>query len=230
LKKLFGGNGRQPGEPAATQDHVPIAAVDSGLIISKPLGSGGRVISAVLRVGSIDILRMSEGERADFLEKYASFLATWRFPYQILVWRERQNVDEFLARVRDQQAAWSHSGRQLWAGQVGELAGWIQRVATHVNPQVPAYFIALPHPVMQLGGEKHAKAIRELDRRCHTIVQNLGTLQLSCRRMTDAELLDMIAGFYHPTVPMLRIPPKVRLQSLMVGADEFYGEEQRWSS
>jgi hypothetical protein len=61
---VFGGNGRKPKEPAPTQEHVPIEMVRDGVVVSRPLQRGGRVIAAVLRASSRDVRRMSDGEPA----------------------------------------------------------------------------------------------------------------------------------------------------------------------
>ena len=218
---MFGGNDRKSKEPAPTQDHVPVALVQDDVAISKPLQRGGRIIAAVLRIGSRDVTRMSEGERADFLERYTSCLARWQFPYQILVWRERQNPAEFLQRVRDRQATWESGRRREWAGHLRQLAGWIERVTVQVNPQVPAYFIALPHPVSRLLGQPYEKALTELDGRCRTVTYGLASMvSIGCVRLGDEQIMEMITGFYHPSLPMLHIPPRQRLRSLMVGIED----------
>ena len=216
---MFGRDGRKPVEPAPTQEHVPIALVQDGVVVSRPLQRGGRVVAAVLRVGCRDVTRMSEGERTDFLERYAARLARWQFPYQILVWRERQNLAEFMQRVHEKRAAWDTREGQEWGEHLGRLAGWMERVVSQVNPQVPAYFIVLPYPVSRLLGHPYEKALAELDDRCQTVVHSLATLGIGVRRLTDEEILGMIVAFYHPTLPMLRIPPRQRLRSLMVGEE-----------
>jgi hypothetical protein len=218
---MFGGNGRKPVEPAPTQEHVPIGMVQDDVIVSKSLQRGGRVVTAVLRIGSRDVTRMSEGERADFLERYAACLARWQFPYQILVWRERQNLAEFLQQVREKQTDWESNRRQQWADQLGDLTGWVERVTVQVNPQVPAYLIALPHPVSRVLGQPYEKTLAELDSRCRTVTHGLeSALGINCVRLGDEELLKIIAAFYHPSLPMLHIPPRQRLSSLMVGSPE----------
>ena len=197
---------------------MPIELVQDNVAISRPLQRGGRIVAAVLRVGSQDVTRMSEGERADFLERYAACLARWQFPYQVLVWRERQNPAEFLQRAREKQVAWASRPRQQWAGHLAQLAGWIERVTAQANPQVPAYFVALPHPVARLLGQPCEKALAELDSRCRTVVHGLVTLGIGCVRLGDEEILEMVTAFYHPSLPMLHIPPRQRLRSLMVGS------------
>jgi len=124
----------------------------------------------------------------------------------------------FLQRAREKQAAWASGARQQWAGHLAQLAGWIERVTAQANPQVPAYFVALPHPVARLLGQPCEKALAELDSRCRTVVHGLVTLGIGCVRLGDEEILEMVTAFYHPSLPMLHIPPRQRLRSLMVGS------------
>ena len=126
----------------------------------------------------------------------------------------------FLQRAREKQAAWASGARQQWAGHLAQLAGWIERVTVQVNPQVPAYFIALPHPVARLLGQPYEKALAELDSRCRTVVHGLATLGIGCVRLDGEEILGLVAAFYHPSLPMLHIPSVQRLRSLMVGVEE----------
>lgn len=217
---MFGNDSHKPVEPAPTQEHVPVEMVRDGVVISRPSQRSGRIVAAVLRVGARDVTRMAEGERADFLEQYANRLAQWRFPYQILVWRERQNPAEFLQRVRERQAAWQTGAHRQWAGHLRQMTGWMERVIVQVNPQIPAYFVALPHPVSRLLGQPYEKALEKLDSRCRMVTSSLGALLISCVRLEDRGILDMIAGFYHPSLPMLRIPPSQRLASLIAGDEE----------
>ena len=113
----------------------------------------------------------------------------------------------FLQRPREKQAAWASGPRQQWAGHLARLAGWIERVTAQVNPQVPAYFIALPHPVAHLLGQPYDKALAELDSRCRTVVHGLATPGLGCVQLGDEGTLELVAAFYHPSLPMLHIPP-----------------------
>ena len=137
-----------------------------------------------------------------------------------LVWRERQNPAEFLRRAREKQAAWASGPRQQWAGHLAQVAGWIERVTVQVNPQVPAYFIALPHPVARLLGQPYEKALAELDSRCRTVVHGLATLGIGGVRLSHEKILGLVAVFYHLSLPLLHVPPEQRLRSLMVGGGD----------
>ncbi len=205
---------------APTQDHVPVALVTDDVIVSKALKPGGRVVTAVLRVGSRDVRRMSEGERKDFLDRYTAVVARWRFPYQILVWRERQDPAQFAERVQRRAEAWASRGQQPYAELLKQLDGWVERVIVQVNPQIPVYYIGLPHGVSDLAGRSYEKALEELEGRSQRVIRNLATLHIGCERMDDGEITRLIAAFYHPSLPMLRIPPRERLRSLMVGEEQ----------
>lgn len=52
----------------------------------------------------------------------------------------------------------------------------------------------------------------------------MATLGIGCVRLGDEEIMEMIAAFYHPSLPMLRILPRQQLRSLMVGDDESKGD------
>jgi hypothetical protein len=227
VKGLLGGNGHKPGgrrgEPAPTQEHVPIDAVRDDVLICKPTIGGIRNACAVLRVGAADVRRMGPDEQADFLERYAAAVATWKFPYQILVWRERQDAKEFVERVRERQRGWKAARRQDCVSHLEQLVEWIDRVTQEVNPQVPTYYIALPHPISKVGGDGLAKALKELESRSQLVMHTLGQLGIGAVRLGDDELVGMMHGFYHPSLPLLRLPPKARMRSLMVGAGP--GEE-----
>ena len=45
-------------------------------------------------------------------------------------------------------------------------------------------------------------------------------VSVGCVRLGDEQIMEMIAGFYHPSLPMLHIPPRQRLRSLMVGIED----------
>lgn len=231
MKRLFGGNGGKREGPGATQEHVPVAMVKHDVIVSKPFGAGGRVVTAVLRVGSQDVLRMGDGERTDFLDRYGAAIARWQFPRQVLVWRERQDPAEFLARMTDQAQSWRDGDRRAWGEHLDEMQAWMQRVTAQVNPQVPSYYIALPHGVARVLGQSLEQALEELESRCDTVIHSLASLGIGCVRLGDDELLEMLAAFYHPTLPMLRIPPVQRLRSLVAGEwDEVAGGGESWTS
>ncbi|TET50651.1 MAG: hypothetical protein E3J64_07945 [Anaerolineales bacterium] len=215
--RVGGFRATRKGEPAPTQDHVPIEMVKHDAIICKPNRAGMRMVCVVLRVGAADVRRMGPGEQGDFLERYAAAVAAWKFPFQILVWRERQNAKEFVERVKERQRGWNSVGRKDCVEHLSELVGWIEHVTEKVNPQVPIYYIALPHLVSRLGGDGLDKALRELDSRSRLVMHSLGQLNVGSMRLDDDALVGMVHAFYHPSLPVLRLPPKARMRSLMVG-------------
>jgi hypothetical protein len=91
---------------------------------------------------------------------------------------------------------------------MGRPTGPVGRLDRAGHPQVPAYLIALPHPVARLLGQPYEKALAELDSRCRTVVHGLVTLGLGCVRLDDEEILEMVTAFYHPSLPVLHVPPE----------------------
>ena len=208
-----GRNGRRP--PASTQEHVPVAMMRDGLIISRPIapsrGVPYRIVARVLRVGVQEITRMSEDDRADFLRRYAAVVSRWRFPYQIIVTRERQDLDAFYRRLRRRAREARRREREIIEG----LSGWMRRVTEQVNPQVPVYFIVVPHPTTALEGEGYEKAVKEVEDRARLIVNTLAPLGVPVAPATEDEVIRMLYEMYHPRLPNLNTSPRSQVLSLM---------------
>ncbi len=211
----MGRDGRRP-ELAPTQEHVPVEMVRDGLLVSRvivPAGKGvpHRVVARVLRVGAVEITRMADADRADFLDRYAAVVAKWRFPYQILVTRERQDLAPFYRRLRRQMGQVDRRSREILEG----LAGWMRRVTERVNPQVPAYYIALPHPTTALEGHSFEKTMRVLDERARLVINTLGMLGVPVAPVSDEDLIRLLYEMYHPRLPDLSRSPRAQVLSLV---------------
>ena len=83
----------KPGLPS-TQEHILAKAVRDNTII---LRSGE--LAAVIEVEGTDLTRLSDSTRDGLIIQYGNFLLTLRFPYQIVVARKRQRLEEYLAYV-----------------------------------------------------------------------------------------------------------------------------------
>ena len=212
----MGRDGRKPVPLAPTQEHVPVELVRDGLLVSRvivPAGKGvpHRVIARVLRVGAVEVTRMADSDRADFLDRYAAAVAKWRFPYQILVTRERQDLTAFYRRLRRRMGQADRRGREILEG----LGDWMRRVTERVNPQVPAYYIALPHPTTSLEGPAYEKAVKVLDTRARLVINTLGMLGVPAAPVGDEELMHLLYEMYHPRLPDLSRSPRAQVLSLV---------------
>jgi len=205
---------------ASTQEHILAQAIRDNTII---LRSGE--LAAVIEVEGIDLTRLSDSARDGLIAQYGNFLLTLRFPYQIVVARKRQRLEEYLAYVDGEAQKRQREGNPTYAQ---ALYGWINfmlDVVRQVNPQAPLYLIVLPYdPIapedrmrnrVLLTADKYQRGIEELKHRSDQVVRGLTRIGLGSRRLTDQELVAVLHRVYHPSIPDYRVPPTLRVKSLI---------------
>ncbi len=208
----------------STQEHILAQAVRDNTII---LRSGE--LAAVIEAEGLDLTRLSDSARDGLIAQYGNFLLTLRFPYQIVVARTRQRLEEYLAYVDAEAQKRQQQGIAAYAQ---ALYGWINfmlEVVRQVNPQAPLYLIVLPYdpiaPEERLRGrvllttDKYQRGIQELKQRSDQVVRGLTRIGLGSRRLTDQELVATLHRVYHPSIPEYRVPPTLRLKSLIAPTD-----------
>jgi type IV secretory pathway VirB4 component len=208
----------------STQEHILAQAVRDNAII---LRSGE--LAAVIEVEGIDLTRLSDSAREGLIAQYGNFLLTLRFPYQIVIARKRQRLEEYLAYADGEAQKRQREGNAAYAQ---ALYGWINfmlDVVRQVNPQAPLYLIVLPYdPIapeervrnrVLLTADKYQRAVEELKHRSDQVVRGLTRIGLGSRRLTDQELVAVLHRVYHPSIPDYRVPPTLRVKSLIAPSD-----------
>jgi hypothetical protein len=180
-------------------------------------------LSALLEVGALDITRLAETERRAFIARYTDALRGWRFPYQIVVGRRRQQLDEFKDRAGQRVRRWEQLREGRRAALLANLLEFVDRVTLYANPQLPCYYVALPCAVPttatqagRVNQTQYQETLRILDDRCRMVQQSLAGLGLGARRLDDQEIVDVLYAFYHPSLPVLWLAPRERIASLLV--------------
>ena len=204
----------------STQEHILAQAVRDNTII---LRSGE--LAAVIEVEGLDLTRLSDSARDGLIAQYGNFLLTLRFPYQIVVARKRQRLEEYLAYV-DGEA--QKRQRENNAAYAQALSGWVTfmlDVVRQVNPQSPMYLLVLPYdPItpddrvrgrILLTTDKYQRGVDELRHRVEQVIRGLTRIGLGSRRLNDQELVAVLHRVYHPSIPDYRVPPTARLKSLV---------------
>lgn len=208
----------------STQEHILAQAVRDNTII---LRSGE--LAAVIEAEGMDLTRLSDSARDGLIAQYGNFLLTLRFPYQIVIARKRQRLEEYLAyvdgeaqkRQREQNAAYARA-----------LYGWVNfmmDVVRQVNPQAPLYLFVLPYdPIppddrvrgrVLLTMDKYQRGRDELQHRADHVIRGLTRIGLGSRRLTDQELVAVLYRVYHPSIPDYRVAPTLRIKSLVASSD-----------
>jgi hypothetical protein len=146
-----------------------------------------------------------------------------------MVARKRQRLEEYLAYVDGQAQERQQEGNALYAK---ALYGWINfmmDVVTQVNPQAPMYLVVLPYdPIpaddrvrgrVLLTIDRYQRGIEELKLRTDQVIRGLTRIGLGSRRLTDQELVAVLHRVYHPSIPDYRVPPTLRVKSLIAPSD-----------
>ncbi|MBI3915041.1 MAG: hypothetical protein HY327_12760 [Chloroflexi bacterium] len=208
----------------ATQDQVLVESVRDKAII---LRTGE--MTALVQVEGVDVTRLSNDAQIGLVAQFESFLLTLRFPYQIIIARKRQRLEEFLSYVDDQA---QQRGRERNPVYTRALYGWIQfmnLVVQQVNPQIPHYLFVVPYdpipyeervrgkPTLTL--ERYRRGLDELARRTDQVVRGMTRVGLGCRRLDNQEITAVLHRVYHPSIPDHRIPPIVRAKSFVASTD-----------
>ncbi len=207
--------------PPPTQEHVLVQAIQEQCLILK---TGD--MAAVIEVEGMDLARLSDGDRASRLRQYESFLTTLRFPYQFIVARKQQRLEEYLDYVEQQAKRRTYEGRRAYGDFLNEYIEFMKEVVRRVNPQVPLYLIVLPYDPLTpeerlrssgfLSADKYRRGVDELGRRAEQIVRGLTRLQLGARRLDTLELAAVLHRVYHPSIPDYRLSPAVQAKNFIV--------------
>ncbi len=105
----------------STQDHLLVRAVRDHVII---LRTGE--MAAVIEVEGIDLTRLPDDAQKRLTAQYENFLLTLRFPYQQVVARKRQRLEEYLAYADAEAQKREQEGNKAYAqtkSQLGEFHG-----------------------------------------------------------------------------------------------------------
>lgn len=204
----------------STQEHILAQSVRDNTVV---LRTGE--LAAVIEVEGLDLTRLSDSAGEGLIAQYENFLLTLRFPYQIVVARKRQRLEEYLAYVDGAAQTRHREGNEAYSS---ALYGWINfmmDVVRQVNPQAPLYLIVLPydpispdervrgHPILTI--DRFQRGLDELKHRSEQVIRGLTRIGLGSRRQTDQELVAVLHRVYHPSIPDYRVPPTIRVKSLI---------------
>ena len=215
--------GIEANEIPSTQEHILVEAIQDNLIILKT-----KHLAAVIEVTGRDISRMTEDARIGLLMQYQRTLDSLRFPYQIIVGRKQQSLEEFWAFVDRRAGAWKRQGNSVYADWLLGFAEFMREVTSAVNPQVHQYLVVLPYDPIPpaervrrkpvLTPERLKAAAEELGRRCDIVTRGLARLGLPARRLDDQELMAVLHRVYWPHIPDSAVPPLARLSMIVYSA------------
>lgn len=215
---MFSKNKSQQTLPPPTQDHVLVQAVQDRCVILKTSD-----MAAVVEVEGIDLTRLTDDGRIGLLAQYQNLLTTLRFPYQFIIARKAQRLEEYLDYVEGEAKQRKREGAPAYADHLLSYIEFMHEVVRRVNPQVPLYLLVLPYDPLPaeervrttevLRLDQYHRGVEELGRRCNQIVLGLTRLGLGARRLDNRELTAILHRVYHPSIPDYMLPPSARAKT-----------------
>ncbi len=217
---MFSTTKAQSGLPPPTQDHVLARGIQDACILLK---SGD--MAAVLEVEGIDITRLAEDGRISLLSQYQNLLTSLRFPYQFIIARKVQRLEEYLDYVEAEAKIRRRESQDAYGNHLLSFIEFMQDVMRRVNPQVPLYLLVLPYDPMTpderiksggtLQADQYARGTQELARRTEHLVRGLTRLGLGARRLDDHDLISVLHRVYHPSMPDFSLSPGMQLKTFV---------------
>lgn len=218
---MFGKNKTQQTLPPPTQDHVLVQAIQDRCIVLKTSD-----MAAVVEVEGIDVSRLTDDGRIGLLAQYQNLLTTLRFPYQFIIARKAQRLEEYLDYVEGEAKQRKRESAPAYADHLLSYIVFMQDVVRRVNPQVPLYLLVVPYDPLPpeervrttdaLRLDQYIRGVEELGRRCNQVVLGLTRLGLGARRLDDNELTAVLHRVYNASIPDYMLPPTALAKTFVV--------------
>ena len=192
----------------------------------------------VMEVGAIDLDMMDASTQDTFIDRFGQFLAGPKFPMQIVIATETQDIGPWIDTLTEAAERWE---RRLAGCGDGEERGvlerlmerawqrveWVERMHRRVSPLVQRYYLVIYHNPLpmrsrrrQLTEALYRRGKEELAGMRYYIAEGCAELGLSLRVLNEADMTALLSGFYRRRVKSLRETPKGALYSLMYAVEE----------
>ena len=200
----------------------------------------------VVEVGACDMDAMSEPQQNWILGQFQAFLMGLKFPIQIAIASEHQNIYPWLETLLEDVQEWekklsiSPDGTEREVlkrlkARASERVEWVKRLHGRAQPQVQRYYLVLyvnPLPLRTSRREFTEalceKAKEDLARNRFYVVENLRELGLAPRVLREADMRAILSHFYKRRIPPLHVTPKRALFSLMYSSEEAHRTSIEW--
>ena len=215
--------GRKIGAAASTQRFLPIAEIRNDTVLLK---DGG--LRAILSVEAINFNLKSETEQQAIIAGYGAFVNTLTFPLQVVVRSTKTNIDEYLAKVRENG---SKNTNELLKQQTLNYASFIQKLVDVADIMQKRFYVVVPvdhamrhktlfeqffdwlHPDdsgANASQRNHdfGQGSRQLSERLDLISSGLGNVGLHTKRLKTRDLIELFYQIYNPKTSQTQKMPK----------------------
>lgn len=126
----------------STQDHINIARIQDGVIITR---DGG--LRMILLVSAVNFALKSEQEQNALIFQYQNFLNSLTFPLQIVIQSRQLDLTGYLAKLEERL---TDEGNELLQIQIEDYIDFVKRLITIANIMDKKFFIVIPYDTPSL--------------------------------------------------------------------------------
>lgn len=130
-----------PGQANSTQDHLPIAGIQDGVIIMTD-GS----VRAVLRVDPINFELKSQQEQDGIIYAYQSFLNSLEYPIQIVIQSKKLDLERYLIKL---EATIKDITNDLLRIQTEDYIGFVRRLISVANIMSKRFYVIVKYAALE---------------------------------------------------------------------------------
>ena len=196
----------------STQDHLPLAGIQDGIVI---MNDGS--LRAVLKVEPVNFELKSEEEQNAIIYSYQSFLNSLDFSIQILIQSKKLDLERYLAKMEEKI---KDTPSELLRIQIEDYTGFVRRLISVANIMSKKFFVIISYsPLSKTGVINSFSPIprgkpqgpifdqdtfdrfkNETFNRAAIIANGLGRLGVRSRALDTKELIEMFYTIYNPEV------------------------------
>lgn len=126
----------------ATQDHINIARIQDGVVITK---DGG--LRLILMVSAVNFALKSEEEQNALIYQYQSFLNSLAFPIQIVIQSRQLDLSGYLATLQERLMQETNELLQI---QTEDYIDFVKRLISLANIMDKKFFLVIPYDLPSL--------------------------------------------------------------------------------
>ena len=201
---------------ASTQELLPIAEIEDGIVIYK---SGGAAL--VMETTSLNFGLLSEREQEAVIASYAGMLNSFNFPVQIVVRSQKKDISKYMIFLDEAQKKINNP--KLLAI-MKDYKAYIEDAIKKKNVLSKSFYIVIPFTQYELGvaksfmselkpGKKNAPlpytksyVIRKVKialfpKRDH-LIRQAGRLGIKLNHLQNEELISLFFNIYNPEPPV----------------------------
>jgi len=201
---------------ASTQDHLPIAGIQDGIIIMNDAS-----VRAIVKVQPINFELKSEAEQNAIIYSYQAFLNSLDFPIEIVVNSRRLDLERYLMKLEEQKKSITSDLMRL---QIDGYIDFVRRLINIANIMAKRFYVVISYaalaggkstPGFSLGGilgggassgsttlyqDQFERYKGELTNRINIVATGLSRVGLQVEQMATQEVIELLYSAYNPDI------------------------------